>query len=286
MLDTNNIILKRNVFWSMLENELPIPLESQRIYEALMGHPLEVGGRHDIKLLIEGEMYNAHFRNEGFNRATFTHDNIIMLSYGVAVKRKLKEIFAYSYAKLIEMREREEAKQLLLGVSRRIVVGEIENPKEYVVLCATTDADVFSLECITCNDSDKARIEIKGISEELFENENFVRVDTSAAVKYSNATHKVRQLDRSIGDSLKKLYDYRCQMTGERVGDQYQALVVEAHHLIPFTQSMNNDTSNIIILSPSYHRIIHKANPIWDPSTLSFHFPNGLIEKVKINKHL
>lgn len=51
-------------------------------------------------------------------------------------------------------------------------------------------------------------------------------------------------------------------------------------------KSMNNDTSNIIILSPSYHRIVHKANPVWDNENLAFRFPNGLVEKVKLNKHL
>ena len=75
-------------------------------------------------------------------------------------------------------------------------------------------------------------------------------------------------------------------MTGEKVGDEYNALVVEAHHIIPFTESMNNDTSNIIILSPSYHRIINKAKPEWDSMNLSFSFLNGLAEKVKIDFHL
>lgn len=82
------------------------------------------------------------------------------------------------------------------------------------------------------------------------------REDKSAGIKQVTRLQKVRQLDRSIGDSLKQLYDYRCQMTGEKVGEEYNALVVESHHIIPFTESMNNDTSNIIILSPSYHRIM------------------------------
>lgn len=97
---------------------------------------------------------------------------------------------------------------------------------------------------------------------------------------------RIRQLDRSIGYSLKRLYDFRCQMTGERIGSEYDALVVEAHHIVPFTESMNNDTSNIIIVSPNYHRIIHKAKPEWDNKKLSFKFLNGLLERVKINKHL
>lgn len=75
-------------------------------------------------------------------------------------------------------------------------------------------------------------------------------------------------------------------MTGEKVGNEYNALVIEDHHIIPFTESMNNDTSNIIILSPSYYRIINKAKPEWDSMNLSFSFLNGLAEKVKIDFHL
>jgi len=62
--------------------------------------------------------------------------------------------------------------------------------------------------------------------------------------------------------------------------------VVEAHHIDYFTRSQNNDSTNIIIISPNYHRIIHKAKPEWDSKTLSFTFPNGLVEKVNINFHL
>ena len=85
---------------------------------------------------------------------------------------------------------------------------------------------------------------------------------------------------------MKRLYDYRCQVTGEKVGGQYAVEVVEAHHINPFTVSMNNDTDNIIILSPSFHRIVHKAKPVFDYENLSFVFPNGVVEKVKLNKHL
>ena len=101
-----------------------------------------------------------------------------------------------------------------------------------------------------------------------------------------DAQLKNKGFDRSIGDFLKLLYDYRCRITGEKVGDEYNALVVEAHHIIPFAESMNTDTSNIIILSPSYHRVIHKANPSWDSKNLASIFPNGIIEEEKIDKHL
>ncbi|UKI24524.1 MAG: hypothetical protein L6U61_09320 [Bacteroidales bacterium] len=148
--------------------------------------------------------------------------------------------------------------------------------------------DVFILDCILSDDQEQVSDEIHQMDEldfETFEPRE-PREDKNAGFKEVTRLQKVRQLDRSIGDSLKRLYDFRCQMTGERIGDNYDALVVEAHHIIPFTESMDNDTSNIIILSPSYHRIIHKVKPRWDRKDLSFRFPNGLTEKVKLNKHL
>ena len=81
-------------------------------------------------------------------------------------------------------------------------------------------------------------------------------------------------------------HNYCCQMTGERIGERYDAIVVEAHHIVPFTQSMNNDSSNLIIISPSYHRIIHAAKPEWNPINLSFKYPNGVVDRVVLNKHL
>ena len=127
--------------------------------------------------------------------------------------------------------------------------------------------------------------EISKQSELDFETLEF-REDKNTSIKEMTRLQKVRQLDRSIGDSLKLLYNYRCQMSGEQIGEPYGAMVVEAHHIIPFTESMNNDTSNIIIISPNYHRIIHRTKAEFDRERLAFIFPNGLIDKVRLNKHL
>ena len=123
------------------------------------------------------------------------------------------------------------------------------------------------------------------ITENAFENLEPCE-DKGAGIKLVTRLQKVRQLDRSIGDSLKQLYDFRCQMTGEKVGSQYHSLVVEAHHIIPLNESMNNNTSNIIIISTSYHRIIHNAHTEFHRQQIAFQFPHGMVEKVKIDKHL
>lgn len=283
-----NIILKRKVFWSMLEYELPIPQESQAIYKAITGKPLGVGQRHEIKLLLDGILYDASFRNEGFSREEFgDHSDIIMLSYGVAVRRKLKEIFSASYNELLALRKNAQEQMKKAEKKGKVNIGNYEVKDEYIVLSATSNPDVFSIDCVTRTVSADAKDVILTMEEDVFESSSMINLkDENAGYRYSNALHKIRNLDRSIGESLKQLYQYRCQMTGEEIGSVYGAHVVEAHHIDPFTKSLNNDTSNIIIISPNYHRIVHQAKPIFDRSQLAFVYPNGLVDKVKVNKHL
>ena len=75
-------------------------------------------------------------------------------------------------------------------------------------------------------------------------------------------------------------------MTGEKVGDEYNALVVEAHHIDYFTRSQNNDSTNIIIISPNYHRIIHKNNPMFNRKKFQFEFKNSEVLRLKLYEHL
>ena len=271
--ESSKVILRRQIGWSVLQYAMTIPLEAQRLYETVMGKPLKVGTRHDIKLIIDGVSFDAHFRNEGFNRNVFDHSDIVMLSYGIEAKRKLRSVFSESYGQMLKIREK---------LPSRARQPQLDNSNEYIVLSATSNPDVFILDCVTNNDAIKAQEELNGISEDFFES----IIDETAGFHYSSTVRRIRKLDRSIGDTLKQLYDYRCQMSGEKIAEKYNACIVEAHHILPFTESMNNDTSNIIILSPNYHRIIHKTKPIWDSSSLSFKFPNGLVERVKLNKHL
>ena len=97
---------------------------------------------------------------------------------------------------------------------------------------------------------------------------------------------KVRHIDHSICKRLKEMYDFRCQICGEQIGNVYGDSVVEAHHIDYFVHSLNNDSTNIIILSPNYHRIIHKNNPVFNRKSKTFEFANGEKLRLKLNWHL
>lgn len=277
MILSNAILLRKTVNWSMLVHGIAIPLEQQRLYASLVGQPLQVGGRHEIKVLIDGEYYDAHFDNVAFDRNVFNHPDIVRLMYGVKLQKKLQSIFASTYAKMLAVKATLAPKKQM---------PEFCDIKDYIVISASTEPDVFIMDCFTEQDEKSLRETLKDVGEQVYEHEFIPMLDSTAGYTISASVRKIRHLDRSIGESLKKLYDYRCQMTGERIGEQYDALCVEAHHIDPFTTSLNNDYSNIIILSPTYHRIIHKANPMFNHESLAFEFPNGLVERVKVNKHL
>ena len=110
-------------------------------------------------------------------------------------------------------------------------------PKELtdvVVLWTSPVSGTFVLECLPAQEME-LEAEIRAQDElafEIFE----PREDKKAGIKTSLRMQHVRQLARSIGESLKRLYDYRCQITGERIGESYgKECIVVAHHIEYFT---------------------------------------------------
>ncbi|MBQ0087998.1 MAG: HNH endonuclease [Prevotellaceae bacterium] len=280
---TEAFLYQKLVDRSVLRQGLSIPVDYQELFLALSGGLLVHGETMRVKILLDGELYDAEWKNQAFDKTKYPdHKDVMQIRYseGSPLVKHLREVFSSTWSYVQAFLQSPDYRP-----GQQIKVPE--ELREYIVISATSQPDVFAFECITVGDHVAIEKEISLISEEIFESPAFVPMeDKTAGYTLSNSLHKVRKLDRNIGDSLKQLYDYRCQITGEKIGDQYSVNVVEAHHIKPFTESLNNDASNIIILSPSFHRVVHAAKPTFDYRTLSFNFPNGVSEKVKLNKHL
>ncbi len=119
------------------------------------------------------------------------------------------------------------------------------------------------------------------VAEQIFETE-----DLSATVKTVTKNCKVRKMNRAIGDGLKQLYGYRCQICGAFIGEKYGSSLIHAHHIEYFTKSMNNDASNVLIVCPNHHGIIHDRNPVFDFQKKIYRYPNGYQEGLKLNLHI
>jgi len=272
-------ILKKQIDWSTLVYGFNIPVEKQTLFSEQSGLFLAIGEKQKIRIIIGEEIFEVFLTNIAFNREKWpTHKEMLQIRYTVnnPFARKLRSIFCNTYDYVSAEKQIQENKRCPIKMPEAI--------NEYFVLSSTSFPDIFVMECFTNAEYKDLKENITKFSEEACE--TYFKSDENASIVKEEKFVKVRKIDRSICEHLKYLYDYRCQVTSEKVGEEYGSSVIEAHHIDYFTKSLNNDSSNIIIISPNFHRIIHKNNPVFDHKKLYFEFANGMVEKLKINKHL
>lgn len=120
-----------------------------------------------------------------------------------------------------------------------------------------------------------------------FDLENLINFqDTTADIRVKTSPSTVRVYNTSIIRQLKKLYHGSCQLCGRNPFPSFGIDISEVHHIDYFSTSRNNNTSNLIVVCPNHHRLIHKLNPACDKDALTFVYPNGITENVVLNYHL
>lgn len=279
MIEDQFYIYKKEVDWSVLREGFSIPVSIQVIFKERLNTYLKRGEKRDINVILDKHSYQVKLINQAFNEQKYPgHTDILQIRYSPqsSFAIKLRKIFKSSLDYL--QRERTNVKKIIRVPEER---------KEYVVLYTTPIENTFFLEHITSVESMQIKQSISGVNEEDFEfQSNYKKVDESAGIETKEQTIKIRRLDRAIGESLKLFYKYRCQICSESFYKKYDCLIAEAHHIDFFVSSLNNDATNIIVLCPNHHRVIHKVNPIFKREKFSFVYPNGLEEKLVLNKHL
>ena len=111
--------------------------------------------------------------------------------------------------------------------------------------------------------------------------------DASATIRYrNNATNATRVYNHSIISNLKKLYKGKCQICGDYPIDGVYTDICEAHHIEYFSKSMNNDASNILIVCPNHHTLIHKLNLKFNAKKKMFVSNYDYELKVRLDYHL
>ena len=280
----SRFIMQKTVDWSLLNDGMTIPVSACALLKAWDESILTHGAGKDIKVLIDGVLYDAKLKNQNFEQSNWAgHKDVIQIRYGrqSALAVKLRAIFKKSYDYLF-------AQKQLLGKSKRQILLP-SDIHEYMRLYLTTSSDVLCMECCSSSDYQQLAHTLSVIPEEVYEqsdDEQFFMADKTASIEEKQRLVKYRRIDRSIILPLKRFYDYRDEISGEKIGDEYGDSVVEVHHIDYFTRSQNNDSTNIIIISPNYHRIIHKNNPRFNRKKFQFEFENGEVLRLKLYEHL
>lgn len=279
-----DFLMQKTVDWSLLNAGMTIPASACLLLKAWDESILTHGVSKNINILIDGDLYGAKLKNLNFVQSNWIgHKDIIQIRYGQqsALAVKLRSVFQRSYDYL-------SAQKQLLGKSKRSIPLP-DDIHEYIRLYLTTSKDVLCMECCANADYQQLANTLDTVPEEIYEggdDDKFFMADKTASVVQKELLVKYRKIDRSIIRRLKEFYDYRDEITGEKIGERYGGSVVEAHHIDYFTKSQNNDSTNIIIISPNFHRIIHKNNPFFNRGKFQFEFQNGEVLKLKLFDHL
>lgn len=279
---TESYVYKKEVDWSLLQEGLTLPLENQVVFGQTMGQFLKRGESKEITLYIGIKSYKAKIYNVNFDKKHNRKKDTLQIRYPKdgELARILQGHFNKSFKYIQSIRQMRDK-------GDRSIVRLPQEYKEYLAIYTTEYDDSYILEPIVADDLYEMKNAIAGQQELVMEDSfNFVINDATSTLLYTERMMKIRKLNKAIGDNLKLLYGFRCQICGHTIGERYGSQVIEAHHIDYFVKSMNNDSNNQLIICPNHHRIIHETEPKFDRKKKVYIYQNGLIEGLAVNYHL
>lgn len=286
MKSSGDYVLKKDVDKSLLTEGFNIPIEYQVVFKRNMGRLLQRGESKEITLYLSGKPFKALIRNQKYNEKLYQRKDIVQVRYNKnsEIACELRKTFYKSY-QYIEF-ERHQ-KEINKDFNKKIHIKIPDNIKEYLIIYTTEYEDTYLLDPIFADDITMINdYEHDKPEKEYEESFNYDVVDKTATIIEDERIVKIRKYNSSIGKNLKILYNYRCQICGKMVGEDYNSHVIEAHHISPFIKSLNNDMKNIMVVCPNHHSIIHDVNPVFNEKKKIFIYNNGFKEGLKLNYHL
>lgn len=250
---------------------------------------LSVGEMRYISILLNGNIYSGiKVINQNFDRNKYpNHPEMYQVRYDnlhgflQALRSEFSDLYNF-------IDEQMQVKKMMKERGENTPNIKIPHEMRSSLSFYTTDnPNVWEAVPITFYDYREAQKQLSEltITENVFE--NLLLTDDDATIVQETHLVKVRKLDRNVCLNLKKLYCYKCQICGQLISVPYgDKPVVDAHHIDFFTQSLNNNYSNVMILCPNHHRIVHTYLPLFNRQAKVFEYPNGYKEKILLNLHL
>lgn len=281
-MSTENYVYKKEVDWSLFNYGFAIPPEYQVVFKQIADRFIERGESKTVHLYLNGKSYEAKLNNNNIARRFGNHADIVQIRYSANsdIAIALRGLFQRSYEYIRRLKKLQEP-----GSKKHITLPE--DYKEYLAVYTTEDDDSYILEVIAAEEMEIMKEAVQGKQERLVETEiNYDEKDEGAGIQINQRLVKIRKLNRLIGENLKLLYGYRCQICGKLIGEEFGSHIAEAHHIDYFVNSLNNDAKNQMIVCPNHHSIIHDANPVFDRNSCMYVYKNGLEQRLVLNRHL
>lgn len=270
------LIMNKPVDKSVLKYGFVIPNDLSDYFYDRLGLKILPGEKKPVTLLLDGVEYTARLTNEGYDRNKFdNHVDILRIMY--SEKSPLACALRAKFAATNDLALQQQGDE-----HRRKHLVVPEDQREYLAIYTTPIPGTLLVDCVTASVFREAKAEITRLDEWAME----TAVDPDASLVTTIGARKIRHVSRAIGDNLKHLYGYRCQICGQYIGERYGSTLIHAHHIDYFVNSLNNDASNLLVVCPNHHSIIHDRNPVFDKKKLIYTYPNGYSEGLILNEHL
>lgn len=281
------LIYVKNVDKSVLYQGLTIKTALLESFLNVFGS-LEIGMIRQISVLLNGKIYHGiKVINQNFDRNKYpNHPEMYQVRYDScqdflkALRLEFADLFHF-------ITEQMRIKKTMEGQGYTKYIKIPQELQASLAFYNTENPNVWEAVPVTATDIQKARQQIQATSMNEGTFENMLLMDTDATIIQEPHFVKIRKLDRNVCLNLKKLYHYRCQICGQQIFVPYgDKPVIEAHHIDYFTKSLNNNFSNVLVVCPNHHRIIHTYDPVFKSQSKVFEYPNGYKEKLALNVHL
>ena len=168
---------------------------------------------------------------------------------------RLKSICSLQYAKDASpiLRDRPSFRYVLLcGVPRPEYLRQYPDPSKPVVNIPDDFAGPTVIEVLTTEGQSLVDLDfLKDISEDI---------RTSRNPEIIEGVVRLYRRDQRIVGPLKALYEGRCQFKGcTNMIETETGWYTEGHHLIPLGKGGSDHPTNLVILCPQHHKILHHA---------------------------
>jgi hypothetical protein len=93
--------------------------------------------------------------------------------------------------------------------------------------------------------------------------------------------------DRRLVREMHELYEGKCQVCAFNSLAAYGVPSAEAQHLVDRSRGGGADSrDSVVLLCPTHHAVVHRADATFDHGRLTFLFPNRRAEPLCLNRHL
>lgn len=250
---------------------------------------LTIGEVRQISILFNGTIYSGvKVINQNFDRSKYPdHPEMYQVRYDNmhdflnALRSEFSDLYRFIDEQIKIKKAMKERGENMPNIK---IPQELKSSLSFYT---TDNPNVWEAIPITAYEYIEAKRQLSelSINENTFE--SLLLTDDNATVVREKHLVKIRKIDRNVCLNLKKLYSYRCQICGRLISEPYgDKPVVDAHHIDFFTQSLNNNYNNVMILCPNHHRIVHVYRPLFNKRTKFYEYSNGYKEKLLINFHL